>query len=177
MFAFLFLPRCPPHGLLHSRMAGDSLFPTLTFPGTSQAGGPRAAAMVFQLARQAVGLRRGAANVGNLLSAATEVHTLTHAAPAPLLSVCLPRVPAFAALLIEDRHMTGKVTRPATLLPLLPQVCLPVGDTYHWNGMKLDPKYAVACSCKRPVRAAALSTLRARECAQRAASARAKQSL
>merc|ERR1712216_54241 len=69
--------------------------------GTSQAGGPRAAAMVFQLARQAVGLRRGAANLSSLLSTATEV-------------------------------------------------CLPVGDTYHWNGMKLDPKYAVACSCKRP---------------------------
>ena len=34
--------------------------------------------------------------------------------------------------------MTRGVTRQAALLPLLPQVCLSVGDTYHWNGMKLE---------------------------------------
>lgn len=28
------------------------------------------------------------------------------------------------------------------------EVCIPTGQTYHYNGEKLGP-YAVACSCKR----------------------------
>ena len=102
MFALMltFLPHwlmaefTPPKGLLHFRMAGDSLFPTFT-TGTSQAGGPRAAAMVFQLARQAVGLRRGAANLSSLLSTATEVPP----SPTPPPSLSLIRLFATGASL------------------------------------------------------------------------------